>query len=835
MFSNNLLMAAASASGAGGYEVGNSVRLNDNDSAYMSWTPSGAPDSARIFTFSIWFKRCNLATAQYFTSQDWTASGNNSFNLAMSWLGADALNFTLETNAGAALIQRTLTQSFRDPTSWGHLHIVINTGLTTDACAVVTYNGVVVTAFDTKTNPGSAQDHGFLNSGKPLNLGRFQSGTNYADMYWSQLYIQDGVAGAATDAGEFDDEGEWRPIDVTGLTFGTNGFLLDFAVAPGTGNGAGTDVSGNGNNFTDSGLSAADQVTDTPTNNFCTWNSLDGNEGKNVFSDGNLTNTSSTSAANGGRAFFNFEAPTSGKYYFEITIDTLGVNPAFTLLPGGSGKYYKAGGWPSSYAYINLKESSGGLPSLNNVNYAGADRSQVSYGNSTGFAASDVLGVAWDADNGLLFFSKNDSWFDGDGTDSSATVKAEIEAGTSGSEAFDTSQCGIGDADYQQIMGIWCMSVSSFAHTVNFGQSDFTYTPPSGFSSLSTANMTALDFDVNEHHQVELVNHDGSSTSFTLNWDADTYDTLFIIKNRDNIEKWFWVDGLRGYDKYMSSDETTAETTDANVISVSGTTITLGSSSALSSDNYVIECHRAGDAGGASNTDGTVTGTVSANSVTGFSIALHTDPNDASSYSVGHSLSSTPPLIIAKRRTGTGGWYVNSPELTDRTGYYLKLETNAAEANSAGVWGAGPTATVCGYLSGGLWVGNTPVVTYCWDAVEGYSAFGTYVGNGSSDGPVINLGIKPETLFVKSSSTGGSSYEWNGLYAETNEDVNGAGNGVQWSTDAAESSGNNVDLLSNSAKIRLAGIGFNGSGVTYIYMAWGTPTVDKSETPAKAR
>jgi hypothetical protein len=166
----------------------------------------------------------------------------------------------------------------------------------------------------------------------------------------------------------------------------------------------------------------------------------------------------------------------------------------------------------------------------------------------------------------------------------------------------------------------------------------------------------------------------------------------------------------------------------------------------------------------------------------------------------------------------------------------LRLDANSAQSTDATVWqdtAPSPTVVTIGTYQS-VNKSSTAITLYCFKAVESYSAFGSYVGH--SSGPVINPGIKPETLFVKSSSTGGSSYEWNGLYSEANEDVNGDFNGVQWSTTAAESSGNTVDFLSNGAKIRLGGIGFNDSGVTYVYLAWGTPSgPNKSGTPAKAR
>ncbi len=223
-----LMMAAAGQGGGPLVEVANSALFDGANSEYLTWTPSGAPTSSRIFTFSVWFQRHKFASSQYFTSQDWTGSGSNAFNLAISWLGADALNFTIETNAGAALVQRTLAMSFRD-NAWYHLHIAVDTGQTDNTAAVVHVNGVEP-VMTTTTNPGAGADHGWLNAGKPLNIGRFQSGTSYAYMNMAELYVQDGVKGVPGDSGEFDTTGNyWTPKssdDIKALTFGTNGFYL---------------------------------------------------------------------------------------------------------------------------------------------------------------------------------------------------------------------------------------------------------------------------------------------------------------------------------------------------------------------------------------------------------------------------------------------------------------------------------------------------------------------------------------------------------------------------------------------------------------------------------
>ena len=829
MFSNNLLMAAAGG-GDAGYVIENSVMLDRGSSNCFTWAGTG--QSQTTYTFSMWVKFASLSTGW----QGLVGSGTSSTDFFSFRYRLNQLEWG--TYASGWYGYHETTQYLRDPSAWYHIVTAVDTTNATAGNRQKTWiNGELITAFDSATNYTSSYATD-INQTIGLGCSSARAGGlpgDYLDAYVAEFHYLDGTAGVASDFGENSD-GVWIPIDLTehSLSYGTNGAHLNFE----NGSDLGEDTSGNGNDWTVS-ANVPTQTTDTPTNdadndigNYCTWNPLDGNEGKNVFSNGNLTNTSSTSSSNVGRAFFNFEAPTSGKYYFEITIDTLGVNPVgFALFPDGSGKAYKATGWPSSYAFINLKEYPDSPPSLNNVNYAGADRSQVSYGNSTAFAASDVLGVAWDADNGLLFFSKNDSWFDGDGTDSSATVKAEIEAGTSGSDAFDTSQCGIGDADYQQIMGIWCNSISSFAHTVNFGQSDFTYTPPSGFLSLCTANMpTPAIPDPTEHHQVELVSHDGSSTAFTCNWDADVYDTLFIIKNRDSVEKWYWVDGLNGYNKYTSSDQNTAQTTDANVVTVSGTTITLGST--LAADNYVVECHKAGLAGGASNSDGTITSTVSANITSGFSIILWTGTQ--ANATIGHGLDSAPEFTTGFKILGGEGRWGQHIGLTSGVNS-IRIDTTGAQVSGSTQWNSTfPSSTVISLGSSNATNFSGAMMMYAWHGVEGYSAFGSYEGNSNEDGPMVLTNMKPTLIMLKPIDAVENWTIWDTQRAPYN--VSGAR--LYPNSTVAEEGTVDLDILSNGFKLRNAGGNQNPSS-TVVYSTWGgrpiQGTGDGSTSQGRAR
>ena len=250
--------SGSSGATAGGYSVENSVRLNDNDSAYMSWTPGGASDSDRVFTVSFWFKPGNISDNGDFIFQEHTTAGRDC--LRISRLAGDALYIQCETAAGN-IVQRTTTQVFRDPTSWYHICVQIDGSDASSGSCVLEVNGATVSDFSAETNPSATTDLAFFNTTRAVHIGAFArsySG-NYLDGYLSQFVVIDGTNLDATSFGEFDDEGEWRPIDVSGLTFGANGFLQDYAVAPGTGMGAGTDTS-------QAAVPAAPSVTLIPVN-----------------------------------------------------------------------------------------------------------------------------------------------------------------------------------------------------------------------------------------------------------------------------------------------------------------------------------------------------------------------------------------------------------------------------------------------------------------------------------------------------------------------------------------------------------------------------------------
>jgi len=279
---------------------------------------------------------------------------------------------------------------------------------------------------------------------------------------------------------------------------------------------------------------------------------------------------------------------------------------------------------------------------------------------------------------------------------------------------------------------------------------------------------------------------------------------------------------VAGFTLGLSSNNTGAEfNQSANFSSVSSTGFTVqGSSSSYnqSSATYVGWQWKANGAG-VSNTNGSITSTVSANTTAGFSVVTWTNQSSGTSYTVGHGLGVAPNMIIVKSRGSTapsgGNWTTYHSSIGNTASVYLNL-TNAA-TTGIGAWNnTSPTSTV--FTLGASWPGSTDgMVAYCWAAVPGYSAFGSYTGNGSTDGPFVYTGFRPRWVMVKMSS---STDNWRIL--DTSRDLyNQMSNDLYPNSSNAESSTGLMDTLSNGFKLRGGtGTGGNESGSTYVYAAF---------------
>jgi len=270
VFQNDILAGASGT--AAGYTIGQSIRFNRDDSAYLTRTPSSA-SNRRTFTLSFWWKMCTLPST--------TGGGYRIIQADSTEFGWSDTNDAMYLNDGSVL--RATNQVFRDVSAWQHIVIAADTTSGTDDDRLKLYiNGEQVTSW--LTNNTISQNFEFdINNTVAQNIGK--EGSNYLGAYVAEFHSVDGTQLDATSFGETNDDGVWIPKAYSG-SYGTNGFYLKGQDSSNLGD----DSSGNGNDFTSSGMTSADQVSDSPTLNFPVISPIDYQTGSNVtISDGNLT------------------------------------------------------------------------------------------------------------------------------------------------------------------------------------------------------------------------------------------------------------------------------------------------------------------------------------------------------------------------------------------------------------------------------------------------------------------------------------------------------------------------------------------------------------------
>jgi len=777
---NGLIGASGQGGGAGGYSISRSLRFNSSDSAYLSRTPASA-GNRKTWTWAGWVKRSNLTDQQAF----WSAGSTGTNRTSVLFDGSARVRFF--NYAGSVDVDLVTTPVYRDASAWYHLVIAVDTTQGTASNRIKLYvNGVEVTTFSTSTYPSSSQDLVF-NSAIAHGIGRGeQSGGEYFSGYLADIYFIDGQALTPSSFTETDaTTGQLIPKAFTG-SYGTNGFHLEFADnSSNTATTLGKDTSGNGNNWTPNNLSVTagagnDSLVDVPSSsgtdtgvggevrgNYATLNPLVTNS-TTTLANGNLDATGSEQVTG-----FSSIVPSSGKWYLEITLGTVGSNSFIGL----------AGTTPIFGSYC--------VYGINGFGFAntgwGSPSSTVS---GTG-AAGDVIGLAFDVDAKTLQFYKNGS--------SIGTISA-----------FTYPQ--------NWSIGFRCNAAVSTPWVFNFGQRPFAYTAPSGFKALCTTNLPApLVTKPNTVMDVKLYTGNGSTQTISgLGFEPD----LVWLKGRSVAYSHQLYDQVRGAGKLLGSNTTNAESTVTdNLTAFTSTGFSLGSDAGTnqSSATYAAWTWDAGSST-VTNTQGSITSSVRANATAGFSIVTWTG-NGATNATVGHGLGVTPAMIIAKNRSTTNSWAVWFTGFTANE--YLVLNSTAAKATFSTQWGSTPTSTVFGVADTSVNGNGNSIVAYCFAPVVGYSSFGSYVGNGSSDGVFVYTGFRPRWVMIKASSSTGDWY-----IIDTARDIyNLSGKSLQANTSNAEPSiGGSFsmtdDILSNGFKLRDGGSGSNGSSVTYIYAAF---------------
>ena len=640
------------------------------------------------------------------------------------------------------------------------------------------------TDFATNSNPSASRTTGFNKTNEHSIGGRTgYSGGQYFDGYQTEINFIDGLQLGPESFGETDLEtGAWIPRQYNG-SHGTNGFYLKFADNSGvTATTLGKDSSGNGNNWTPNNFSVTagadnDSVLDTPTNNWCTLNSLLG-DSLNITSNGNLrVGGTQNNYAVGTIAF-----PSSGKYYAEATLTTYSSGQVqFGICPTGAQSNL------GNDATAILQD---GSTTVNNA----SSTSLASY------TQGDVIGIAVDVDNSTVQFYKNN------------TAQTAL-----------TNVLRITEASF-----FTYLSISSTVINYNFGQQSFKYTPPAGFQALNAKNLpTPTVLDGTKYFNTVLYTGNFSTQSITgVGFKPD----WVWIKGRGSAtyNNHILTDVVRGVGKVLQSNQTAAEAAAAaSLTSFDSDGFSLGAFEDVNTNNntYAAWNWKAGGSGSA-NTDGTISSTVSVNAEAGFSIVSFDAPSGSNQETIGHGLNVKPKVIISKNRdTNANNWAVFHEDATDTTSKFLRLNTTNSIVTYSTVWGSAlPTSTVFGVTGGGIAASGTANIAYCFAEVEGYSKFGSYTGNGSNDGPYITTNFRPAFVLVKSATNG------NGWYlADTARSPFNVSQATlsPHSADAEDTTaGGAIDILSNGFKSRNSAGQFNDSGQTYVYLAF-------AETPFK--
>jgi hypothetical protein len=471
----SLIIPANSAAAAGGYAVDNSCRFNDGSSDNLSRTTE-TPTNAKKYTFSVWVKRSNLGAANM---KIFGVQGANANEQNLLEFNADDLVWQQSDSSGGNTVYRLKTdRKFRD-IAWYHIVVAYDSSQGTADNRIRMYiNGVEETSFSTRTNPSANLDS-LINSsvsataGRTLRLGRTgDNGSQYFDGYMSEVCFIDGLQLAPTSFGEFDeDSGIWKPIDglADDLTFGNNGFYLDFEDSAALG----ADVSGNTNNFTVNNLTAIDQTTDTPTNNFATFNSLTEFSG-NGMAEGNLKFTNSTSTYSMRHSTF---ALTKGKWYAEFKITQMSGGFTIVGIQDTSQFNYDSFLTSASRGYGYRKDGT-----------KGNNNSASSFGNT--FDTGDIIGVAMDLDNNKLYFSKNGTFQNsGDPTSGATGTGSAFDIADGYDYCIGASSNDEGtDQVIEANFGNPSFAISS-SNTDGNDRGNFEYAVPSGYYSLNTKNL----------------------------------------------------------------------------------------------------------------------------------------------------------------------------------------------------------------------------------------------------------------------------------------------------------------------------------------------------------
>jgi hypothetical protein len=793
------------------HTIDQSLKLDDTSGAYLTISSASptATDRKKV-TISCWVKRSQISDSAVCTIFHGTGNG-----LMMQFFSANTI-YIYESPW-----QIISDRVFRDAGAWMHIALILDSTQSTDSNRSKLYINGELQDLSSWTVGSGANRYPALNYSFAWHTGstmRIGSVGNASDLggYLADFISIDGQDVSISDLGETKD-GVWVPKDVSGLTLGDAGFYLKFDNSSDIGNDSGS----NNIDFTASNIVASDVVPDSPTNNFCTLNPL-AYSTLGTLSEGNLKIATST---NNRGIHGTMPIPTSGKWYWELHVDSYA---------SGGGAYVGFGA-DANLGYDEVAQPKGVFMSTYNQSVDVNNSSQSSPYNSQGNNSTsngDIYSFALDVDNQKFYVAKNGT-YRGSSDPSAGSGGLDVSAVFTNA-VTDLTVCltrgGSYNETYSLNFGQDSKDVSS-ANADDNGIGTFEYAVPDGFLALCTSNLPQPTIGPGQSSQADdhfnTVLYTGDADNDVTATNTFAADWVWLKNRTDNSTNHYLQDIVRGFgaSKSLSSNTTGTEgynggaPSSHNIVTSSSSLRLVSSDFATNAKNFVAWTWKAGGSA-SSNSNGSITSSVSANQDAGFSIVQY-EGLSSGTQTVGHGLTSAPELIIFKNKDDTSAWVVYSEPVG--TSGFLLLNSNGAK-NTSDVTNTfnstSPTSSVFTVGTNNAVGGNgETIIAYCFHSVDGFSKVGSYVGNNNTDGPFSFTGFRPAWLMLKRSD---STADW--LIYDNKRDTF---NQMQFplfprsSDDEYTSNLLHVDFLSNGFKIRNATYGeTNASGGNYIYLAF---------------
>ena len=771
LFASNII---TSDSALGSAVIKKSLRFNSNDTTYLNRTPSSS-SNRKTWTWSGWIKRekDSGGTNRYLFMAGQTDGNDNVAHLSMN----NNNHFTLLEVTGSYIYRIQTTALYRDHSSWLHVVAAFDTTQSTASNRIKLYvNGVQITDLAQNTYP-SQNHNSYFNHTVLHNIGRYNSGsTQWYQGYMAEINFVDGYAYDPSYFGFTDPVTNiWMPKRYEG-TYGTNGFYLDFSDNSSTA-ALGIDKSPNGNDWTANNFQVSagtgnDSLEDTPSNNFCTLNSND--EKNTSIQNGNLTVTQASDPARI-RGTISMR-PDTGKWYYEMSV--------------GSGASYIFGMKSTS---SEIDDNTEGYGYYGHNGNKVVNNSSSSYGAS--YSAGDTVAILYDSDKHTVNFYKNNV-DQGEITGVSATT------------------------EYLPWVYLDNYGTAPNVH-FNFGQRPFAYTPPIGAKKLNSTSLIPNNAPsiIRPQKHFECVTYTGDGSSNNKVTGLEFKPDMVWIKSRSAGTSHVIQDVVRGnFILYPDSNAVDGATGGGWVKSFNEDGFTTDVNGPINTNGatYVAWCWKAGGTA-VSNTDGSITSSVSVNQTSGLSIITYTGTGSAAT--IGHGLGKTPKLIWVKNRTTTQDWFVNNGMIFNDYGKYYKLNSSQNIASDTNVFpNTAPTSTVFSVGGDNAVNGNGDTyVAYVWSEIPGFSQFGYWTGNGSTDGTYVYTGFTPRLIIYRKAV----DENWHMLdTARSPGNQNKFGLDPNLSNAEADDSNLQIDFLSTGFKMRASHGTSNADGVNYFYYAW---------------